>query len=186
MILERKTVGLRIEIFSVGKVVEALNCLSTVIDDDYTHKISTNDEDVVGSRGPVGRLPLISVSQFMQVGSTFFAIVRLRRFPLTHHTHTRAVLPNIAPLTTNHEPTILDIRIRKRVFLTPTDTSCDFRAGIIVFVFDIITVWWGGCHCRVWVSFTRSLLGWRRGLVVGLKGVSTTTRGGRGGCCCCC
>jgi hypothetical protein len=72
-------------------------------------------------------VPLISISQFVQVRTTFLAKVHLRSFSLTHHTDTRTVLPDIASLAANHESGILDLSVGKGTLLAATDTAGDLR-----------------------------------------------------------
>jgi hypothetical protein len=113
-------------------------------------------------------MPLIATSELVQVGSTFLAVVDIRSFILAHHTHTRAVLPYVAPLTANHEPGVLDVRIGERILLTPTDTPCNLCGRIVVVV--VVIVGRGGC---------RRLLRRGRRLVVRLQRVASFARRGR-------
>jgi hypothetical protein len=74
----------------------------------------------------------------VQIGSTFLAVVDIWSFILAHHTHTRAVLPYIAPLTANHEPGVLDVRIGERILLTATDTPCNLCRRVIVVIVVVV------------------------------------------------
>jgi hypothetical protein len=100
----------------------------------------------------------------MQVRPTFFTEIHIRSLILTHHTHARPMLPNIAPLTTYHKSRVFDIGIRKRVILAPADTASDFGRPVFLFLFLFFVVI--GSWTGEGLFFTT------RRLVVGLERVS--------------